>query len=265
MPQDPVLVFCINTEASRRCIVQELLRATEEYCGTSGVSICRIGQGAELLKPIIAARLLYVNQASPRLIELWLRVSADYNVLDGFETTLKREKGVSFQIVSKTRHGMVVRILVPREKRCMSCRWCPLTSAPLGSMVKSIIFTPDFMLLELVVAKPSALRELEDSGCRIVYKAPVEEVDYSLTEKQEYALIMAFLHGYYSYPRRISAKELASKLRISSSALAELLRKAEQRIITRYVIEELPHYLIQRVLPTPGPLAVPRRNRIPES
>ena len=72
---------------------------------------------------------------------------------------------------------------------------------------------------------------------------------------------MAFVHGYYSYPRRVSAKELASKLRISSSALAELLRKAEQRIITRYVIEELPHYLIQRVLPAPGPLAEPRRSR----
>jgi len=255
--QTPALVFCIY-RGSQQCRVQELLRKTVDYCGSPGVTACRVGEGQELLRPSIAARLLYVNRDRPDLVEVWLRVSGDYGVLEAFTTVLKRESGVSFQIVQSSRYSMIVRVLFPREPRCLSCKWCPLVSSPLGSMVRSIVFTPEFMLLELLVAKPQALRELEHRGCLVVSSVPVDGVDYSLTEKQEYALVQAFMEGYYSYPRRVSVKELAAKLRVSSSALAELLRKAEQKIVEKYIIEELPHYLVQHVLRRPR-LREPRR------
>jgi len=181
-------------------------------------------------------------------IEVWLRVSGEREFLEAFETSLKREKGVSYQVVSRTRRSMVVRVLVPRLERCLGCEWCPLTSAPLGSMVKSIIFTPDFTLLEVLAAKPQALRELEHRGCHVVYTSETEEADYALTERQEEALVTAFLEGYYSYPRRVAAKELAAELGVSGSALAELLRKAEHRVIAKYVLEELPHLLVQALM-----------------
>ncbi len=240
----PLLVFCVWGGAGERCFIQRLVRAAVEQCGSEGGSTCRIA-GREVERPPLAARLLYVNQASPTLLELWLRVSGERGFLEAFETALKREKGVSYQVVSRTRHSMVVRVLVPRLERCLSCSWCPLTSAPLGSMVKSIIFTPDFMLLEVLAAKQQALRELEQLGCQVVYTSEAEEAEYALTERQEEALVTAFLEGYYSYPRRVAAKELAAELGVSGSALAELLRKAEHRIIAKYVMEELPHLLVQ--------------------
>jgi len=263
LSQVPALVFCVYRGA-QVCRLQELLRKTIDYCGGPGVTTCQVGAGAELLRPSIAARLLYVNQDRPDLVEVWLRVSGDYGVLDAFTTVLKRESGVAFQVVQRSRYSMVIRILFPREPRCLSCQWCPLTSSPIGSMVRSIVFAPDFMLLELLVAKPQALRELERRGCSIASNVPLENVDYGLTEKQEYALVQAFLEGYYSYPRRVSVKELASRLRVSSSALAELLRKAEQRIVEKYVVEELPHYLVQNVLRSPALLEPRRRGRTGE-
>ena len=248
--QVPALVFCIY-RGEVQCRVQELLSKTVDLCGAPGVTACRVGEGREFLRPSIAARLLYLNRDEPDKVEAWLRVSGDYGVLEAFKTVLKRESGVSFQVVQESRYGMIVRVIFPRETRCLACRWCPLETAPLGSMVRSIVFTPEYMLLELLVAKPQALKMLEKRGCIIASTIPLESVDYGLTEKQEYALVQAFLEGYYSYPRRVTVKELASRLRVSSSALAELLRKAEQRVVEKYVIEELPHYLVQHILRAP--------------
>lgn len=247
MSSQPRLVFCVRTDTAGRCLLQEILSKAATLCGREGFEACRVGLGRELYRPVLAAKLLYTNQASPTLVEAWLRVSGSHDALQALQTVLKREKEVSFQVVEETLYSMVLRILIPRELRCLQCSWCPLTSMPLGSMLKSLIITGDYMLLEVVAAKPSAARELEERGCRIVYSTPTNEADHALTEKQEYALVMAYMHGYYSYPRQISAKELAAKLRVSSSALAELLRKAELKIITRHILEEFPHHLVNLV------------------
>jgi DNA-binding Lrp family transcriptional regulator len=73
------------------------------------------------------------------------------------------------------------------------------------------------------------------------------------------------MEGYYSYPRRVSVKELAAKLRVSSSALAELLRKAEQRVVEKYVVEELPHYLVQHVLRETAKAGKPEKRGVGEN
>lgn len=53
-----------------------------------------------------------------------------------------------------------------------------------------------------------------------------------LTEKQRKVLTAAYNHGYYDLPRRISSKQLASKLKIGSSDLIKHRRKAEKRILS---------------------------------
>jgi predicted DNA binding protein len=52
-----------------------------------------------------------------------------------------------------------------------------------------------------------------------------------LSEKERLVLIAAIGSGYYEYPRRISATELADKLGYSKSTLIEYLRKAENKVI----------------------------------
>ena len=56
-----------------------------------------------------------------------------------------------------------------------------------------------------------------------------------LTHPQDDALRAAVEAGYYRIPRTLNLSQLAKRLGISSASLSERLRRAEGRIITRYV------------------------------
>ncbi len=56
---------------------------------------------------------------------------------------------------------------------------------------------------------------------------------FNLSEKQETAIKTAVALGYYNFPRKISAQELAQRLKIDKSTLLEHLRKAEIKIMNR--------------------------------
>jgi len=53
----------------------------------------------------------------------------------------------------------------------------------------------------------------------------------SVTARQEEVVRKALEMGYYDYPRRIRQKDLAKACGVSSSTLAELLRRAEHNIV----------------------------------
>lgn len=52
-----------------------------------------------------------------------------------------------------------------------------------------------------------------------------------LSEKERLVLTAAINSGYYEYPRKMSATELAEKLGYSKSTLIEYLRKAENKVM----------------------------------
>lgn len=60
-----------------------------------------------------------------------------------------------------------------------------------------------------------------------------------LTERQERALGRAAALGYFEIPRRIQLGELSERLDMSTSALSELLRRAQARLISAYLDDQL--------------------------
>ena len=58
-----------------------------------------------------------------------------------------------------------------------------------------------------------------------------------LTDAQDEALRAAVRTGYYLIPRPLSLRQLARHLDISSASLSERLRRAEARVLSRYVNE----------------------------
>lgn len=64
---------------------------------------------------------------------------------------------------------------------------------------------------------------------------PVAEPRKLLTDPQEEALRTAVRAGYYRIPRPLNLHELADQLGITAASLSERLRRAEARVITKYV------------------------------
>jgi predicted DNA binding protein len=72
--------------------------------------------------------------------------------------------------------------------------------------------------------------------------APDEEAGSTpwrdLTDKQLEALVLAYLGGYYQWPRDRSASTLAEELGLSSSAFLDHLRHAEAKLVSA-VMEDM--------------------------
>lgn len=95
---------------------------------------------------------------------------------------------------------------------------------------------PDFETYRKIVL------ELEKMGyCVNVKKVgKFEHRKAILTEKQERLLWLAFKSGFFDYPRRIEARELAAKLGVKSSTFSEICRRALRRLIENYFSGETP-------------------------
>lgn len=79
----------------------------------------------------------------------------------------------------------------------------------------------DEMTAEITVEELRSLPD-DDSGC---------DVDAHLSERQREILRLAQRHGYYHWPRKVSASELAGELDISKTTFLEHLRKAEAKLL----------------------------------
>ena len=60
-----------------------------------------------------------------------------------------------------------------------------------------------------------------------------------LTAQQRNALFTAYANGYYEAPRKVNLNELARKQNVNKSTFAEHLLKAENRLISLTLAEEL--------------------------
>jgi predicted DNA binding protein len=121
-------------------------------------------------------------------------------------------------------------------------KMCPAAAAMSGlnCRVKSHIVRPDGTS-ELTVQAMGrlTLRRLIERLQRAGADVAVDDVGQArqnpgLSAVQERALQLALASGYLEYPRRIRQRELAKLCGISSSTLAETLRRAEKEVVGEY-------------------------------
>lgn len=62
-----------------------------------------------------------------------------------------------------------------------------------------------------------------------------------LSGQQRKALLSAYANGYYEVPRRVNLDALAGRQNLNKSTFAEHLLKAENRLISRVIADELKH------------------------
>lgn len=72
-----------------------------------------------------------------------------------------------------------------------------------------------------------SIREVQDVDAEPAGAGPTT----GLTDKQVEALVLAYVEGYYQWPRSSSASDLAGHLGLSSSAFLDHLRHAEAKLI----------------------------------
>lgn len=89
---------------------------------------------------------------------------------------------------------------------------------------------------EVVQALLSRLQR-EGFEIRVKHLAPPPPSAPLLTPGQEEAVRAAADAGYYLIPRALTLHELAASLGVSPASLSERLRRAEARLVTRYVQE----------------------------
>lgn len=87
--------------------------------------------------------------------------------------------------------------------------------------------------------------ELENLGELFYFKAMEVNIDdfigtnLDLTPQERHALHWAHSSGYYAVPRKIHLEDVALKVGLSKSALAESLRKAESKVISKWESEHM--------------------------
>ena len=90
-----------------------------------------------------------------------------------------------------------------------------------------------------------ARKELESLGDLSYFNVRDVNIDdfigtnLDLTPQERHALHWAHLYGYYDVPRQVHLEDVASKVGLSKSALAEALRKAESKVIKKWESEHM--------------------------
>lgn len=109
---------------------------------------------------------------------------------------------------------------------CTSCRYLPSTDG--SRQDRWSLLLPQSQQVGALVA---SLRDGHDGEPPTVYRARKYRPARSLTTRQAAAIETAYRLGFYAFPRRTNLHEISRILGISRSATAELLRRAEAKML----------------------------------
>jgi predicted DNA binding protein len=212
------------------CILTDILR---NIMNSSDANM----RGDEIVGSFIGVRV----SKDHRLFRGILRISyKELKLLKNFLMKLRRS-GVSYKIIHRGRGSIV--IIFNHNK---TCNYCPLIYLSGNAVPKTCFLTSLGLLFELISEDKISL---DEELFHILFSDVAEKVmDYMLTPREQEILYYAYFRGYYDQPRKIHLTQLAEELNISKSALNEILRSAERKIVTAYMRHDMPHLVIEKIL-----------------
>ncbi|MEM0448932.1 MAG: helix-turn-helix domain-containing protein [Methanomassiliicoccales archaeon] len=97
-----------------------------------------------------------------------------------------------------------------------------------------------YLLAKDEASLQALVRDLDAEGCEVDIRSKIlVKEPFVLTKRQEKVVSTALELGYYDFPRRISAKELARRLNVSPSTLSEILQRSERKLVEFYLMNRL--------------------------
>jgi len=194
-------------------------RVSEKFSASVRVIDCRPSDNGGI------QQLIEINGRPELLQQVVEFIQDDEDVRDAH--IVKTKRGRILGVVGTTDSTMCKIIT---DVNCF-CLTCPLASPskPDSTVDWVLAMTRNNSLRKL-------LGKLKTHGIEteIVRVARISDVG-KLTPRQRRIVEYAFASGFYEYPRRAGLHELSKSLEVSPSALGEMLRRAERKIITSYL------------------------------
>jgi len=188
--------------------------ATERYSATATILDSKIaGRSA-------VEHLFDINAQPDRVGRLLADIRGDKDVLE-METVESRGGRI---------HGSIT------TGRCTICKEiakskCFLATVAIGrGEALWTVMGSHEAVRELVVALEEERIEFE-----VRLKRALDDREL-LTARQEEILLMAFVRGYFDFPKKVGLKELASETGVKTSTLTEILRRGQRKILEEYFL-----------------------------
>ncbi len=172
-------------------------------------------------------------------IQQLVEINGRHEMLQQIVESIQGDENVRDAHIVKTKRGRILGVVVTTDSTMCKiiadvncfCLTCPLASPskPDGTVDWVLAMTGNSSLRRL-------LRKLKNHGigADIMRVARISDVE-KLTARQRRMIEYAFASGFFEYPRRAGLRELSKSLGVSPSALGEMIRRAERKIITSYL------------------------------
>lgn len=194
-------------------------RLVEKFSASVRVIDCRPSENGGI------QQLVEINGRHEQLEHIVDFIQGDENVKDAH--IVKTKRGRVLGMVATTDSTMCKIIA---DVNCF-CLTCPLASPskPDGRVDWVLAMNANSSLRKL-------LKQLKTNGITadVVRVARISDGE-KLTPHQRRIIEYAVAAGFFEYPRRTGLQELSGSLDVSPSALGEMLRRAERKIITSYL------------------------------
>lgn len=167
----------------------------------------------------------------------------DRSAEDVLEVARAMDNVEEYRIISEHDTGFVLEVIKTESP--------PRTLLDIGARTRTCIGTNGTAQVIAEAPQGANIREIVNAyqrayGATLVAKRefdrPVKTADEfsraaddQLTERQKTAIESAYLAGYYEWPRRSTAEEIADSLDISSSTFHEHLRVAERKLLSALI------------------------------